>query len=41
VLINQAKYLVEKKQDYVKAESCYVQSRKPELAVRMYLQIGS
>ena len=40
ILINQARGFIEKR-DYSKAEAAFINARKPELAIKMYLDIGN
>ena len=40
ILINQARGFIEKR-EYPKAESAFINARKPELAIKMYLDIGN
>ena len=35
LLLNQARFFIDKR-DYVKAENCFVNAKKPELAIKMY-----
>ena len=39
ILINQSKFYLERR-EYAKAEQCYIQAKKPELAVKMYKELG-
>jgi intraflagellar transport protein 172 len=42
ILINQAKSFIEgNKREYGKAEGAYINARKPELAIKMYLEINN
>ena len=42
ILINQAKSFIEgNKREYGKAEAAYITARKPELAIKMYLEINN
>jgi intraflagellar transport protein 172 len=38
ILLNQARSFVEKR-EYKKAENCFIQAKKPELAVKMYKDV--
>jgi intraflagellar transport protein 172 len=38
--MNQAKYFIDRR-DFVKAENCFLQSKKPELAIKMYSDMGN
>lgn len=38
ILMNQARTFIEKR-EYKKAENCFIQAKKPELAVKMYKDI--
>lgn len=40
ILINQARAFIEKR-EYNKAESAYINARKPELAIKMYMDLGN
>lgn len=40
ILINQARVFIEKR-EYNKAESAYINARKPELAIKMYMDLGN
>ena len=39
ILINQSKFYLERR-EYAKAEQCYIQAKKPEMAVKMYKELG-
>ena len=39
ILLNQGKFFLERR-DYAKAEQCYIQAKKPDLAIKMYTEMG-
>ena len=42
ILINQAKSFIEgNRREYAKAEGAFITARKPELAIKMYLEVGN
>jgi len=40
ILMNQAKMFIERR-EYNKAENCFITAKKPELAIKMYTDLGS
>lgn len=40
ILLNQAKVFVDKR-EYAKAETAYINAGKPEVAIKMYMDVGN
>lgn len=38
--MNQAKFFIDRR-DFPKAENCFIQAKKPELAIKMYTDMGN
>ena len=38
--MNQAKFFIDRR-EFPKAENCFIQAKKPELAIKMYTDMGN